>query len=198
MRNLVMRSRPIGCSAGGTFLYLYPVGQIAEVLWAGNFEVRERDFVARYLRRGMCIVNVGANVGLYTVMAAALVGEEGEVHAFEPSTETFQRLLANLKLNHCSRVIAQRSALSDRKEIVVLRADPKYPMYDGHRYIAKVDAQKEIKETDEIVDCQTFDVYWKEYGRQHLDLMIIDVEGAEYAVLRGAMQALKAAYKGKK
>ena len=102
MRNLGMRSQPVSYSAGDTQVYLYPVGQIVEGLWTWNFEAWERDFVARYLRRGICVVNVGANVGLYAVMAAALVGKEGEVHAFEPSMETFQRLLANLKLNNFS------------------------------------------------------------------------------------------------
>jgi FkbM family methyltransferase len=162
------------------------------MLWAGNFESAERDFVAAFLEPGMRVVNIGANVGLYAVMASAMVGPAGEVHAFEPSTETYARLLRNLDLNGCRNVITKRLALSNATGRVLLRADPKHPSYDGHRFVEQIDAVRDPRSSDEIVECLRLDDYIASLSRVNwgIDLMIIDVEGAELAVLEGAQQAL--------
>src|SRR6266511_1867895 len=108
VRNLVTFGRPIACPAGNSVIELYPKGQIAEVLWLSDFELTERNFVTAYLRPGMQVLNVGANVGLYSILASALVGEEGRVHAFEPSEATYGLLLQNIALNRCRNINAVR------------------------------------------------------------------------------------------
>ena len=81
-----------------------PFGQIAASIWGTDFEPAERDYVARNLRPGMTVINVGANVGLYALMASRIVGERGAVHAFEPSSESFERLRRNRDMNDCSNL----------------------------------------------------------------------------------------------
>ena len=56
------------------------------------------------LKPGIQVVDVGANIGLYSILADQRVGDEGAVWAFEPSGETLQRMQKNLVLNGCSRV----------------------------------------------------------------------------------------------
>jgi FkbM family methyltransferase len=182
--------RPVKYAAGATTVMLYPEGQIPEVLWKGNFESTERDFVAAYLRPGMKVVNVGANVGLYTVMASALVGPRGQVHAFEPSADSYSRLLRNLELNGCHNVTTRRAALSNVRGQLLLRVDPQHPSHDGHRFVEEVGAAGRALPSDEIVEAITLDDYMTEPTGYKLDLMVMDIEGAEFAVLQGAVEML--------
>lgn len=185
--------RPVRYSAGNATVRLHPEGQIAEHLWKNNFESLERDFVEAYLRPGMRVVNIGANVGLYAVMASALVGPEGEVHAFEPSATTYARLLRNLELNQCRNVNANRAALSNASGKLFLRADPLRPSYDGHRFVERIDAVDHPLDSDEVVAALTLDDYLGSLhfrSRAGVDFMIIDVEGAELAVLQGGIKTL--------
>jgi FkbM family methyltransferase len=188
-RNILTLRRPIPYSAGNQKVSLNPEGQIAEALWYG-FESAERDFVSSYLSRNMQVVNAGANIGLYSIMASALVGPKGKVHAFEPSTQSYIRLLKNLALNGCHNCIANKLGLSNVTESLVLRVDPKSPRLDGHRFVEKLDAVHELQKTDEVVECVTLDSYLTWRGIRSVDFMVIDIEGAELGMLEGSVEIL--------
>jgi FkbM family methyltransferase len=187
LRNVITRRRPISFNAGDYVIKLHCDGQIPEALYFG-FEAIERDFVATYLRSNMCVVDVGANVGLYTVMASVLVGPSGVVHAFEPSAMTHQLLIRNLELNGCQNVIPNKLALSNSNERMVLRADPLDPSYDAHRFVETINSVDQLLDTDEVVKCLTLDEY--ALNIENIDFMKIDVEGAELMVLKGAAATL--------
>lgn len=194
-RNAIAAMRPISVTiASSQSILLYPEGQIAELVWSAEFERTERDFIGSYLTEGMRVVNVGANIGLYTVMASSLVGASGEVHAFEPSGPTFNRLSRNIRLNNCKNVQAHRLALSNEKGQLYLRADPANVAADGHRFVEKIDSVGVVLPTDEVVESSTLDDYMltasNGKGLVPIDMMIIDVEGAEFSVLKGGLQAL--------
>jgi len=189
-RTLKFLRRPITYPAGSTTVMLYPEGQIPQVLWKGNFESVERDFVAEYLKPGMRVMNIGANVGLYAVMASALVRPGGEVHAFEPSALSYSRLLRNLELNGCGNVTTRRAALSNARGQLLLRADPQHPSYDGHRFVEEVSVAGKLLPSDEMVEATTLDDYMTEQAGRNIDLIIMDVEGAEFAVLQGSIETL--------
>lgn len=190
----LLRSRPVEYSAGAITVKLYPEGQIPEVLFIDNFEARERDFVEAYLRPGMHVVNIGANVGLYAVMASVLVAPEGEVIAFEPGAVTHERLLRNLQLNGCQNVSAVRAAISDVPGELLLRVDPLHPSLDGHRFVRRVSEVHDPVASDEVVEALVFDDYLtsKFLGNPPLiDFVIIDIEGAELAALQSARKTLE-------
>lgn len=190
---LALTGFPVTYRAEGKRLRLHPVGQIARLLSVGNFESLERSFVSAYLRPGMGVVNVGANIGLYVVLASSLVEPNGIVFAFEPSTETFDRLRANLELNGCRNAITVRSAVSDVPAELMLRNDPQNPVLDGHRYVETLSNVGARLASDEIVEAVVLDDYLAAFGKGTppcIDLMIIDVEGAEVSVLRGALETL--------
>ena len=65
------------------------------------------------MRPGDVFVDVGANIGLYTLIAAHIVGASGRVYAFEPGSETYRRLLSNVQLNQMTNVSCHELALSD-------------------------------------------------------------------------------------
>jgi len=67
-----------------------------QIYYFGAFEIVEAYLFKLMLTRGMIVVDAGANVGQYSLIAAAEVGVEGEVHAFEPEPNNFTRLLRHI------------------------------------------------------------------------------------------------------
>lgn len=90
-------------------------GRLVAEKW---FEPRVREKVRQYARSGATVVDIGANIGYYTVQAATLVGPHGRVVAFEPQPSVRQELASNLALNQLSNVMIVPYALSDRAETV--------------------------------------------------------------------------------
>ena len=67
------------------------------------------------IHSGFTVIDVGANIGIWTVGAAKRTGSQGRVHAFEPLGSNFARLLSNVELNGVSNVVSRNLALSDRR-----------------------------------------------------------------------------------
>lgn len=137
------------------------------------------DTYARYCKKGSLVVDVGANVGMHSVVMAACVGSEGIVYAFEPSAYLVERLKRNIQLNGIDNIQLHPFALADKKgEIgfVDLSAQPNI----GKSHI---DEASTIK-----VKMDTLDHCVKD--RRHLSFIKIDVEGAELDVLHGAQRVL--------
>lgn len=88
---------------------------VAGLIYAYHYEVGEREFVRRYLQIGDTFVDVGAHIGLFTLIAAHKVGPAGKVIAFEPCKTSFEVLKANIALNELSNVKCENMALSNRQ-----------------------------------------------------------------------------------
>ena len=101
---------------GGYRLRCYPDSTSASAaLYTGGYpDWKEMLFVKHYLRPGDGFVDVGANVGVYTLLAASIVGPSGQVASFEPGGEALRRLKENVSLNRLSNVDVHPSAVSDR------------------------------------------------------------------------------------
>ena len=183
--------------AEGLTIRLLPWGQIAELLYVRDFERAERDLTIAYLKEGMNVVDVGANVGLYSILAAKLIGTSGRVWSFEPSSETHACLLRNLSLNGVESVIPNRLALADvgRSRLALCR-DAGYR--DGDRYLSRAQDRMEGGQRDseggaysEIVDVMNLDSYADENcGNARIDFIKMDIEGGEFSALRGAREVL--------
>ncbi len=161
------------------------------MLWCSYFEQSEREFIAALLSPGMTVINVGANSGLYTVLAGAIVGETGRVHAFEPSSDSFRRLTKNIALNRLCNVTANSQALSNSARTLYLSRDPDNPSLDSHYFISEEEGGEGVIER---IPCDTLDNYWSNRASpksKFADVAIIDVEGAEYDVLVGAKNLIE-------
>jgi FkbM family methyltransferase len=168
-------------------LKLYRDSRLSDLIRYGDFERAERNFAQRLLKPGDVFVDVGANIGLYSVLAAGLVGAKGRVIAFEPSRRTYLRLLENVRRNRFQNVECVNAALSDVSGTTRLYAGG--PDMDAWNSLSqstngRSPAAEEISTTT-----------WDEYSAKHaledrVTLMKIDVEGWETAVLRGARRAL--------
>lgn len=76
-----------------------------DAVWKALSDWRERALLRQLIQPGMTVVDVGANIGIYTRFFSGLAGVSGRVHAFEPAPSNFERLqenaehLANVSLN---------------------------------------------------------------------------------------------------
>ena len=171
----------------GARLLLEPGNRLAENICLHQFEIRERTFVERYLRDGDVFVDIGANIGLYTVIAGKCVGSAGLVIAFEPAGATRARLEANIRLNSLTNVQVQSLALSDKNDSVPLNV----PM-DGFDAWASLGVPTDGQaQHSELVETATWDGFANDRGLEGLVAMMkIDVEGWERRVLAGAWATL--------
>ncbi len=157
---------------------------IQRSIYLNTFEEHESSLVKGYLKRGMTFVDVGANVGYYTLMAASLVGTEGQVLAFEPSPYAFGRLESAIKKNSLAQVHVAQVGLSDAAGELQL-----YIRETIGNHTPSMLANE--GGTPINVPVQRLDDYLRAAGVDHVDLMKIDVEGFEPNVIRGAGGYLK-------
>ena len=176
---------------GGIDIQLYPEGEIAEFLsFPTLFERTEVALVAAFLKPGMRVVDVGANVGLYSVVAQKRVCPGGEVWAFEPSKESFVRLKKTLTLNECTQVQPFQLALSDQEDTHLKLTSAK-GFGDAYRYLASnAGGVRESGGHEESVPVTTLDRWASDTGVEGVDFLKVDIEGGEFRMLMGARQIL--------
>jgi len=171
----------------GVRLRLYSDSRLSADIFAGDFELREREFLNAFLRPGDVFVDVGANVGVFALIAARRVGHMGRVYAFEPCQRAFERLTTNVRLNSFRNIRCHRTALSSRKEWRDIHVS--LDGFDAWNSFAQPIAGNSFAR--ERVQCITWDSFATEdpeAGR--VTLMKIDVEGWEGHVLEGASETL--------
>jgi FkbM family methyltransferase len=128
------------------------------------------------LRPGGTFVDVGANVGFHSVVAALLVGPSGRVVAVEPEPESAAILRANLWRHRCGNALVHEVAASDRAGTVHLSPDPEGR--SGSSLSASGIEAKAVRLDDVLADAR-------------IGVLKVDVEGAEPLVLRGAEETIR-------
>ena len=174
---------------GGTRLRLFLGNDISgQIYIAGCIEPNEFAFLDRILQPGMTFLDVGANDGIYAVFAASRVGPDGTVWAFEPSSREVARLRFNLDLNHLSvRVFPIALAdVSGQANLTVGGYE-----HEAHNTLGAFAYQGiEAKGTETVV-LRRLDAVLQDDPLARIDVMKLDVEGAELRVLRGAISTIE-------
>lgn len=152
-------------------------------IYLGAFEPQETAVVRRWLRAGMTFVDVGANVGYFTLLAASRVGRGGHVFSVEPSPYAYGKLAATVRTNGLSQVRTFQMGLSS--------AEGELPLYvapASHGFHSP--SMGGGAETAVTVPVRRLDDCLDEWGVETVDLMKLDVEGHESHVLEGAADSL--------
>jgi len=158
---------------------------VSGALMLGVYEKFETELMRKILKPGMTVLDVGANVGYYTAIAAYRVGNHGRVIAFEPDPVNFSFLNATIKANAFQNVSAHQAALGDRNDETTLFKSPSN--MGDHRMYAFPESTETI-----TVPLMTLDDFVKSQGLQKIDVIKMDIQGAEGQALRGMMNALGA------
>ncbi|MGB2775672.1 MAG: FkbM family methyltransferase [Candidatus Acidiferrum sp.] len=151
----------------------------------GYYDLPTVRVIQELLKPGMTFVDVGAHVGQYSLLGSGLVGTEGSVHSFEPEPEVFELLRHNVLINGLHNVHPIPCALAES-------------IRDVELYVARPDniGQTSLRQPNNFsgvqvkVHCRTLDDYAEEHGVDRINLIKIDVEGAELDVLLGARRVL--------
>lgn len=175
------------CSPGGGQVRLRYRESIGfTMLLQGGFERAEVETLMKAVRPGTVAVDIGANVGIFTIALASAVGTDGAVWAFEPLSENVDRLRKNVIENQLTNVKLFPVAASDVDGAISF-------------HVAEDSAYGSTREVfygqgtgrSRTVPAVRLDSEWRAHGMQSVSVIKIDVEGAELAVLRGSEDVIR-------
>jgi len=153
--------------------------RVGRLMWTGSYEPELVALLRTVLDPGMTFLDVGAHIGYFSIIAAALVGEKGAVYSFEPDPDCFSRLAVNSSVYPW--VKTHNSAVANRDgEICFYRS----PTQSESGWGAIFDADGKREELS--VRVCTLDNWISKERIEKIDVLKMDVEGSEYRVLEGA------------
>lgn len=145
----------------------------------------EKDYMISHklLREGDVVLDIGANMGIWSMVPAAKFRDRFLVHAFEPVPAVYRRLVDNIAANHLEALYRTYNfALSDKTGKIAFQTDSRN---SGKGFIA--DSAIESADVIEVEVRKLSDVR-REFGIDRVDYVKIDVEGAEMQVLLGDVE----------
>jgi FkbM family methyltransferase len=141
----------------------------------------ERQFLTAYPIGDGAIIDVGANLGIVSLILAKRFPER-TIHAFEPAPSTFHAFRTNIELNGCSNICALQFALADSDGEISFKNDP----------VGRAINSIALSTTDCAIKarCAKLDTYAEENSIDEIAFLKVDVEGFEAAVFQGAQRLL--------
>jgi FkbM family methyltransferase len=158
--------------------------RIERWMWAGAYEPELASLLKKTLKPEMTVIDLGANIGYFSVIAAALVGENGQVHAFEPMPQNLIRLRKNLERFRWATV--HPYAVSNVAGEVPIHYSDKEAgwasIHDEHDLtnMPCTSSVRAIRLDDWLQECSV----------NRIDFIKLDIEGSEFDALLSARQAL--------
>lgn len=161
---------------------------IGRVIERGEYEAHMLSFFQRVLRPGMTLIDVGANIGLFSLLAAKIVGAQGRVYSIEPRGENARLLIHSATLNHFDNITLLPTAVGESSG---------YSLYRTHlggngSLLTKPDegftVPSILHPTCQVVPLARLDTL----VAGPVDVLKLDIEGAEAMALRGATELIRA------
>lgn len=153
----------------------------AYILRSGHEELTTEMF-KKVVKEGDIVVDLGANIGYFSLLAARLVGNRGKVYAFEPEPVNYSLLLKNIELNEYANIVPVPRAVSNVSGRVKLFLDDK----DTGAHTIYPHGRGESIEVQSV----TLDEFFED-REQRIDVIKMDIEGAELAALSGMERVIK-------
>jgi FkbM family methyltransferase len=154
---------------------------IALVMASGLYERGTTWIFNKLLKKGMVVVDLGASFGYYTLLASRIVNLEGRVFSFEPDPISYSILSRNVQMNKCINVITVNKAIHNqggKAKFYICKYHDRSGLYKGYNSVREI-----------IVDTITLDQYFEDKDYK-IDLIKMDIEGAEMSALEGMTQIL--------
>lgn len=149
----------------------------------GSYEPETVNLFKNSIREGATVVDIGTNIGYYSIIAGKKVGSGGKVFSYEPNQGSFSRLQQNIQINNFKNITPVNIALSDKPgERLLFFGDNKCT----HSF---ADNRKTGK--NELVKTDTLDNSLKKYGLPKINVIKMDIEGAEILALEGMIETIE-------
>lgn len=155
-----------------------------EILMAeGSYEPHVKEVFK--LKRGETVIDIGSNIGFYTLWASRVVGSAGKVISIEANPETFGILKSNVIENHCNNVVFFCCAAGAEEGYADLCVPSNYPA------ASTILQKEEIRRGSYRVPMMTVDSIVRKLGLKRIDWMKIDVEGSDVEVIAGCKDVIR-------
>lgn len=162
-------------------------GDHQELLYLANWNKyynEEFPKLKSVINEGDTVIDVGANIGFFSLLMSKLVSKKGKVYCFEPSGSIFNKLKDNLNINNITNVIAVNKGLGENDENKIIK---KNKNYSGMSSIV-LEADGEF--VNEKITLTSIDKYFADLP-DRIQLIKIDTEGYEPYVLNGAIKTIQ-------
>lgn len=156
------------------------------IYFRGTYERRSEALWVSIARRSKTLFDVGANVGLFSLLGAA-TNTSIKVHAFEPTPTAANTLDANIQLNGFGSVVLNRVAVGKASGVLYLH---EFSGADGSNGGMNFTTEEALGAAGQV-PVVSLDDYCRDKGINHIDALKVDVEGAEYDVFAGSAHLLR-------
>lgn len=173
-----MKSYPLFRMANAGYKHAFWLYYPLYVLYKNISDRKELSIIRDLIGRGDRVLDIGANIGVYTRRLAKLTGHTGEVYAFEPHPRNYE--LLSKFTRHLPMIKTFHAAVSDREGILDLYVSDDLNV-DHRTY------QTAEKRARQQVPCHSIDYY---LSGKTVDFVKMDIQGAEYRALRGMRETL--------
>jgi FkbM family methyltransferase len=146
------------------------------------------NVIKRIVRPGAVVFDIGANIGVYTLVMSRQVGDYGRVYAFEPQHQEFNKLRENVSLNRLANVRLMACALSDQPGTATLYS---HSGEVANRAASSLRLERVSGNAiSQAVELSTIDQIIQTEKVERLDFLKIDTEGHDFRVLQGAQASI--------
>ncbi len=152
------------------------------IYFVSDYEHAELVFIKNQLKSGDVFVDIGANIGVHSLIASQILSEQGKVISFEASKKNYMRLQEHIQLNHAQNIEAHHVAIADSEKEITLY----YNEAEANKGMISAYGQNEAHK--ESIQAVTLDSV---LGVTKIDFIKIDIEGGEYDALKGMKQILQ-------
>jgi FkbM family methyltransferase len=155
---------------------------IRDLLLTGAFEPEQTEVIKGLLPSGGVFIDVGANVGYFSIIGANAVGSSGRVFAFEPMEEIYLLLRKNISLNNISNIETLNLACFSSCGEMTMKRD----IDSGKSRLSSLRIDNET-----VVRLTTLDTFVEQFSPYRIDFIKIDAEGSDLEVLKGAIHTIR-------
>lgn len=152
------------------------------IYFTQDYEHAELTYLSQHLKADDVFVDIGANIGVYSLIASKLLAAKGKVISFEASAKNYDRLQEHLSLNKAENIKAHHLAIAEKEKEITL-------YYDAQEAnIGMISAYANSNEIGEKIKAVALDDF---LPNQKVDFIKLDIEGGEYDALKGMQKLLQ-------
>jgi FkbM family methyltransferase len=174
-----------------------------KILKHSTFEPLLTNLIKQHVRSGDVFIDIGSNIGYFSLLASSIVGPTGRVYAFEPTSYAFNKMLLNISLNSFTNIFPSKLAISDtaRSGVDITFKPENYlkgldsslrSSWAFNPATMKNDASFQLDNLQNIDTCDfvIFDQFTENNNLNRIDFIKIDVDGNENKVLNGSISTI--------